>query len=529
MKYRVRLGMIAMLLIVCGLFFWQFVLKQPTASYDGILLFNGADTAETIIENGEKIPTVINCAQKNLTSVKTIVGNADLVKHTKDVVKCMEGSIETATADKEVMKEVIKNAEAAKEQEPLPQAPVKKVIIEEQVLEEPNIAIPETPVAVVDETPSNSYQALNYGEQRGFWITYLEYGSILKNRSQSSFKASVEQYFDNIASLGFNTVYVQVRAFGDAYYPSNYYPSGEQFNGTIGTENHFDALQIMIDCAHARNLSVHAWVNPMRLMTTAQLENLNDTYLIKQWYNSSTHRGTYLVESGGRWYLNPAYNEVTELIAAGITEIAANYAVDGIQIDDYFYPTTSTDFDSSAYSAMGQGMSLSSWRISNVNHMVRRLYEAVHSANSSIEFGISPQASVENNYQQLYADVNRWCTESGYCDYILPQVYFGFANASMPYAEVVSRWSSMLQGSSVKLVIGLAPYKIGTIDSYAGSGGQEEWVNSSDMLLRQISTAKSFSNYGGVAMFRYDSLFRPAESVAEQVRVEINNMRSVLQ
>lgn len=390
---------------------------------------------------------------------------------------------------------------------------------------------PETTVKTMQETAaetaafygSNSYNALNFGEQKGFWITYLEYGSILKNKSEGSFRKSIGTYFDNISDLGFNTVYVQVRAFGDAYYDSELFPSGEQFDGTIGTKNSFDALQVMIDCAHERGMSIHAWVNPMRLMTSSQLQNIDSSYTIKKWYDSEKHNGTYIVKSGDRWYLNPAYSEVTDLIASGITEIAANYNVDGIQIDDYFYPTTDKSFDSSAYAASGTDLSLSDWRISNVNKMVKKLYKAAHNANSSIVFGISPQGSVENNYNQLYADVKTWCAESGYCDYILPQVYFGFDNAALPYSDVISLWSSMVKTKKVKLVIGLAAYKIGAEDGYAGSG-KNEWLNNSDIISRQMKLAESLGNYGGVAIYRYDSLFNPSSDVAAQVNKEIKNI-----
>ncbi|MGN0674680.1 MAG: family 10 glycosylhydrolase [Oscillospiraceae bacterium] len=386
---------------------------------------------------------------------------------------------------------------------------------------------PETTSKAVQETAafygSNSYNALNFGEQKGFWITYLEYGSILRNKSESSFRKSIEKYFDNISDLGFNTIYVQVRAFGDAYYDSEFFPSGEQFDGTIGTKNSFDALQVMIDCAHERGMSIHAWVNPMRLMTSSQLQNIDSSYTIKKWYDSEKYNGTYIVRSGDRWYLNPAYSEVTDLIASGITEIAANYNVDGIQIDDYFYPTTDKSFDSKAYAASGTELSLSDWRISNVNKMVKKLYKAAHNANSSIVFGISPQGSVENNYNQLYADVKTWCAESGYCDYILPQVYFGFDNAALPYSDVISLWSSMVKTKKVKLVIGLAAYKIGAEDGYAGSG-KNEWLNNSDIISRQMKLAESLGNYGGVAIYRYDSLFNPSSDVAAQVNKEIKNI-----
>ncbi len=372
---------------------------------------------------------------------------------------------------------------------------------------------------------SNSYNAVNFREQKGFWITYLEYGSILKNKSENSFRKSIGNYFDNISALGFNTVYVQVRAFGDAYYDSDLYPSGEQFDGTIGTDNSFDALQIMTECAHQRGLSIHAWVNPMRLMYTSQLEEIDDSYPIKKWYNSDKYNGTYIVKSGDRWYLNPAYSEVTDLIASGIAEITANYDVDGIQIDDYFYPTTDSSFDKTAYSASGTDLSLADWRIANVNRMVKKLYKSAHNTNSSIVFGISPQGSVDHNYNQLYADVRTWCKSSGYCDYILPQVYYGFDNAALPYADVISLWSNMVKSDSVKLVIGLAGYKIGAEDTYAGNSGKREWLDNDDIISRQMTLAETLDNYGGVAIYRYDSFFNPASSVAAQVDKEIGKIK----
>ncbi len=369
----------------------------------------------------------------------------------------------------------------------------------------------------------NGYSALNFDEQKGFWITYLEYASILRNKSEKSFTKSVGEYFDNISDLGFNTVYVQVRAFGDAYYDSELFPAGEQFDGVIGTKNRFDALKVMVKCAHERGISIHAWVNPMRTMTSSQLEKIDDGYTIKKWYNDRDRRGDYIVKSGDRWYLNPAYDEVTDLIADGIREIAENYDVDGIQIDDYFYPTTNKSFDSTAFAAFGNGMSLSDWRISNVNKMVKKLYRTVHSANDTMVFGISPQGSVENNYGELYADVRKWCSESGYCDYILPQVYFGFDNPALPYADVIALWNGMVKSSDVKLVVGLAAYKIGAEDGYAGSG-KREWMNNSDIIARQMKLAESMENYGGVALYRYDSVFNPTAGVAAQVSKEIKNI-----
>lgn len=370
---------------------------------------------------------------------------------------------------------------------------------------------------------SNGYSALNYREQKGIWISFLEYGSIMKNKSADSFRKSVGSYFDNIVSIGFNTVYVHARAYGDAYYKSALFPSGDRFNGVMGTSDSYDALQIMIEEAHSRGLSVHAWVNPMRLMTDAQIQDISDKYTVKKWYNDTDKRGTYIVSCDGRWYLNPAYPEVRQLICDGVSEIVSAYDVDGIQIDDYFYPTQDASFDSDAFSASGTPLSLAQWRTENVNAMVKGMYNVIRKANPDVVFGISPQGSIVNSRDKLYADVESWC-RGGYCDYILPQIYFGFENAALPFDSTAKEWDRLVSGSGVKLVIGLAGYKIGAADSYAGDSGKNEWIDNSDILSRQMRTAAALDNYGGTAIFRYASIFEPSAEVSAQVSKELENI-----
>ncbi len=375
---------------------------------------------------------------------------------------------------------------------------------------------------------SNSYKALNYEDQKGIWISYLEYDSIMKNKSKKQFTSNIRKYFDNISDAGFNTVYVHVRAFGDAYYNSELFPSGDRFNGTMGTKASYDPLQIMIDEAHSREISIHAWVNPMRLMTETQLKSLPNSNKVKKWYNSSKTKGKYIVYVDGRWYLNPSYDEVNKYICDGITEIISKYDVDGIQIDDYFYPTTAASFDSAAYKASGTSLSLSKWRIQKINLMVKDMYNSVHSCSSSVVFGISPQGSLENNYDSLYADVKTWCSSSGYCDYILPQVYFGFDNPALPFDKTIDEWSNMVTNKDVQLVIGLAGYKVGVVDTYAGSA-KNEWINNKDIIGRQINLCGDLNNYGGIAIFRYGSIFTPSSSISAHVNAELKNIKKEIE
>jgi uncharacterized lipoprotein YddW (UPF0748 family) len=376
----------------------------------------------------------------------------------------------------------------------------------------------------------NSYNTLNYAEQKGFWISYLEYYSILSGKSQSEFTDSINEVFDNIADFGFNTVYVHVRAFGDAYYKSSYFPAGTRFDGIIGYEPSvsdipFDALAIMLRSAHDRGLSFHAWINPMRLCTDAEMKTLSDNVPYKAWYDDSTLRSKRLYEYNGYWYLSPSSPECVKLILDGVAEIINNYDVDGIHIDDYFYPTKDLSYDRSLYEVSGSELSHADWRIKNINALVRSMYKTVHESNPDAVFGISPQGSIANNYE-ISADVRTWCATAGYCDYILPQIYYGFENGVSPYPDLLALWSEMVKTSSVKLVIGLAPYKIGLTDTWAGSG-KSEWTQNFDIIARQMALAKTLPNYGGIALYRYESIFNPDRAVAEAVYKEIENIKKL--
>lgn len=369
-----------------------------------------------------------------------------------------------------------------------------------------------TEAPVTQPTGSNSYSALNYKEVRGVWISYIELASMLTGKTESQFTSTIRQVFTNCANMGINTVYVHVRAHGDAYYPSQYFPWSKYVTGTVGIAPSFDPLKIMVSEAHALGLSFQAWINPYRISSANDITSVSTSYSTGKWYQTSN--GDRVVSVSGYYYLNPAYDEAVDLIAAGAREITANYNVDGVHIDDYFYPTTDASFDSKAFAASGY-FSLSSFRMNNCDKAVKALYNAVKAGNSSALFGVSPQGNVQNNYDFMYADVGKWCSTSGYLDYIAPQIYFGFKNASQPYETVLAQWQSMVSGTNVKLIPGLAVYKIGTEDS--SGDGRYEWINDTEIIKRQIQSAKTMAGYGGVILYRYDSVFDSAAAVVAEM------------
>lgn len=364
------------------------------------------------------------------------------------------------------------------------------------------------PPVTTQPAPVGSYNALNFDAQKGVWISYLE-GVLGSPKSKDQFRSQISAMYSNVKSLGINTVYVQVRSHGDAYYPSNYYPWSIRCSSSRSDPG-YNPLEIMIEEAHNAGLSFHAWINPYRLETSANMQSLstnpNDNSIIKQWYNDPSKKGKYLVayqEAPGKqefYYLNPAYPEVRSLIADGIKEIVRNYRVDGVHIDDYFYPSHAPDsFDNSAFSSSGAS-DRGAWRRSNIDASVREMYQAVKSINSRTLFGISPAGNVSNCVYALYADLPKWLSTTGYMDYVVPQIYWSFDHKTAPYVAKCNEWSALVKNKNIKLVIGLSPYKL-LNPIYS------DYFTDPYTISKQINHAKTLSNYGGVAFFRYDHLF----------------------
>ena len=364
------------------------------------------------------------------------------------------------------------------------------------------------------------------GETKAVWISYLEYQSILQGKSKSQFTSNIKTMFSKLAEDGFNTVFVHVRSHSDAMYDSKIFPWSVYCTGTEGKDPGFDPLEIMVSEAHYAGLKIEAWINPYRVKGTSNTSKIAKSSPAYEWLDT----GKVIVLDNGIYY-NPADEEVIELIVSGVEEVVSNYDVDGIHFDDYFYPTTSESFDKAYYNdykAAGGKLSLASWRRQNVNTLIKEVYSSIKAINSSCRFGVSPAGNMDQNYNTLYCDVNTWVTSKGYVDYICPQIYFGFNNKSRPYLDVLSEFSSMITRSDVELIVGLAAYKAGAEDTYAGDNGKKEWINNNDILARQVVAAREEKNYSGFALYRYDSLYNPASGVKNAVRAERENLLEIM-
>lgn len=363
------------------------------------------------------------------------------------------------------------------------------------------------------------------GEYRAVWISYLELGGMLTGKTAGQFRSNIGAAYDNVKNLGCNTVIVHVRPFGDALYDSDYFPSSYLITGTEGDNLPFDPLKIMVEEAHNRGLTFEAWLNPYRVRARTGKALCSDNPAQK--YINSGSDAVYQTANGGIFY-NPGSREAIDLIVNGVREIVRNYDVDAIHFDDYFYATTDSSIDSALYAANGGGKSLAAWRRQNVNTMVREVYAAVKAEKQSVRFGISPQGNTKANYDTLYADVATWLGNAGYVDYICPQIYYGFNNATCPYSSVLTEFNGMIKVSGIDLYVGLAAYKIGNEDTYAGTSGKYEWQQNSDLLSRMVTEARGASHYKGYCLYSYSSVIMPASGVKAQVQAELTTLSKIL-
>ena len=273
-------------------------------------------------------------------------------------------------------------------------------------------------------------------EMRGVWVTTawgLDYPAE-PSVSAEELRRQADEILDGADEYGFNTVFLQVRPCSDALYKSDIYPWSKYLTGQYGAapDSDFDPLAYWVEEAHERGLELHAWINPYQATRSEnELENLADR-------SPAVLHPEWLIEYGGRYYFDPALPEVRQMVIDGAVELVEHYDIDGIHMDDYFYPGSEVG-DAASYAAYGADFpDIGDWRRENTNLLVQGMDEAVHRADPGIEFGISPTAIWANktmhpegsenttgfsSYFEIYADSKKW-VESGWVDYIAPQLYW---------------------------------------------------------------------------------------------------------
>lgn len=378
------------------------------------------------------------------------------------------------------------------------------------------------------------------------WLSYLDIKPLttlngVYQVDEQTYRARVNNYLSAMKGSGINTLFVHAMAFGDRLYGSieddekSVLPYSVYYTGSVTTKSTYDAFEILVDAAHDNGFSVHAWLNPMRLTTQSNINSYDSKYAAKQFVNGSyngVEHSDYAGLVSNYYWLNPAYESVRDFIVSCLNEILDKYDVDGVVIDDYFYPEgATTAFDSESYELYGGDLSLGDFRRSNATALVQQLYDAVKAKDPDLKFGISPQGSspdpfeTSGNYTTMYADIRSWVKE-GYMDYLSPQMYWD-NDACFAYVASSKRGKNYLDGwladwaaiaqtnTSVKLIPSLGLYKA------MESENNTDYKNT-NVILTQLTfmydkmysntpyshdTEQEIAKIHGVALFRSANLY----------------------
>lgn len=318
----------------------------------------------------------------------------------------------------------------------------------------------------------------NY-EFRAVWVATVDNIDWPGSRTSSvaEQKAEFIKLLDLHESNGMNAMIVQIRPAADAFYPSQFEPWSEFLTGRQGLAPNpmWDPLKFMIAETHKRGMEFHAWLNPYRAVFNLKNSSVAPTHVTR------LHPEWFLVygnkKEGYKKYFNPGLPEVRQHTIKVVKDLATRYDLDGIHMDDYFYPYRigGIEFpDQRTFEQYGKGMKKDDWRRSNVDSIILQIYKTIRVANPKMKFGISPFGIWRNksqdpmgsetrggqtNYDDLYADILLWL-QKGWIDYVVPQLYWERGHRLADYDVLLKWWNEHSYGRH--LYIGHGIYRAGS-------------------------------------------------------------------
>lgn len=298
--------------------------------------------------------------------------------------------------------------------------------------------------------PTNAQKHIKR-EFRGAWIQCVN-GQFL-GMSTRAMQDTLTFQLDRLKDDGINAIIFQVRPECDALYKSDIEPWSRFLTGRQGLapKPYWDPLAWMVEQCHKRGMELHAWINPFRAKTKTTHELDRKHIAIKRPGAVFTYDGQII--------LNPALQENRDYICSVVEDIVSRYDVDGLHIDDYFYPYPVAGQvipDDKEFTLYNNGIkNKNDWRRYNVNIFIKQLYETIHRTKPWVKFGVSPFGIYRNkksdhnigsatnglqNYDDLYADVLMW-VNNGWVDYCVPQLYWQIGHKAADYETLIRWWN----------------------------------------------------------------------------------------
>jgi uncharacterized lipoprotein YddW (UPF0748 family) len=357
-----------------------------------------------------------------------------------------------------------------------------------------------------------------------------------QNLNAAQQQAEAIAILERARTLNLNAIVLQVRPSADAIYPSSIEPWSEYLTGKQGQapQPWYDPLKFWVTEAHARGLELHAWFNPYRARLNGARSPAAPNHISRARPSAVRSYGQYL-------WMDPGEEAAAKQTLDVVLDVVRRYDIDGVHIDDYFYPypveapgaagvdaalngraaRAELDFPDQAswqrYVAAGGKLDRAGWRRQNVNNLIQALYKEIHAEKSWVRFGISPFGvgrpdrrppgiSGFSQYDKLYADAETWL-QNGWLDYLSPQLYWPIAQPAQAYDVLLDYWLGQnTRGRHVWP--GLFTSRIG-----AATKAYEPRE-----VLQQIGVTRTRPAAGGHVHFSMAALMQNRQGISEQLR-----------
>ena len=371
-------------------------------------------------------------------------------------------------------------------------------------------------------------------EFRAVWIATVDNIDFPTKRTLTieQQKAELIRDLDLAKKLRMNAVIFQVRPMCDAVYRSEIEPWSEFLTGEMGKPQTFDPLEFLVAEAHRRGILVHAWFNPFRACHPAQKGPYSASHV-------SVAHPSWVHAYGKYEWMDPGIPEARDWSYNVFMDVLARYDIDGVHIDDYFYPypieagggpegaldgaagsKPELDFPDQPswqrYLLGGGKLAKPDWRRQNVNQLIEALYKGIHAEKSWVRFGISPFGLGRpdrrppgiagfSQYDKLYADAETWL-DNGWLDYLSPQLYWPIGQAPQAYGVLLDYW--LAQNRQHRHIWpGLFTSRIGAATkAYAP-----------DEIVQQIGLTRTRPQAGGHVHFSIAALMDNRQGISDQL------------
>ncbi len=308
-------------------------------------------------------------------------------------------------------------------------------------------------------------------EFRAAWVATVSNIDWPSSRSLSitAQKQEFVALLDLQKQAGLNAVFVQIRGYCDALYPSFFEPWSDVLTGVQGRSPQYDPLDFMISECRKRGMEFHAWFNPYRAVANINTAILDSNHVARK-------HPEWLLAYGNLRILDPAIPEVRNYVASIVLDVVKRYDIDGVHFDDYFYPYPQTGLvlnDDSTYIRYNRGfVDRGFWRRDNVDLFVKMISDTIKAVKPWVKFGISPFGIWQNkstaqplgsatggleSYNSLYGDTRKWL-QQGWLDYAAPQLYWYIGLSVANYSVLLPWWNDIAFGKHI--YIGQGAYRI---------------------------------------------------------------------